>query len=369
MTRRERTQHVARLTLSALGAALLPGCDFDLGAPRALWLTWLVLALVALQVHAHRSAARQVARFADLDAARRLGFGAFDARALAKGVLVAVALLAAIVALTEPRYGFTWRETRRRGVDIVLAVDVSDSMLAEDASAGGALSRLERTRRKIVDLLQILQGDRVGIVAFAGDAHLVCPLTLDYAMAATYADDLGPDVVSRKGTDVAAALRAATRALRQSPGAAKAIVLITDGEDHGGEVEQATAEAKEAGIRVDVLGVGRPDGAPIPEPGGGFRRDRQGEMVVSRLEEPALQAIALTTGGRYVRSVTGDLDLEALYTDGIRASLAAEEHESTRRKRWHERFQWALAASLVALVLEGLLPSQRRRRAEVERAR
>lgn len=336
------------------------GCELDFGAPHALWLLWAIAAVMALHVYAFRRRTRQVLRFAALSAARRLGWGESRPRQLAKAVLLTVGLLALVVALAEPRYGFSWQEQRRRGVDIVVAVDVSDSMLAQDLGAGSSQRRLDLARRKVIDLLQRLQGDRVALVAFAGDATLACPLTLDYGMAQMFATELGSDSVSSQGTDLAEAIRVATRALASTPDNAKAILLVTDGEDHSGDALEAAREAHDAGVRLYAVGIGRPDGAPIPEPTGGFRRDRKGEMVLTRLEESSLQRMALESGGRYVRSVIADLDLETLYDQGIRADLSAQERGTQRRRRWHERFQWLVAVALVSLVAEMLLPTRRR---------
>ncbi|MEK7703339.1 MAG: VWA domain-containing protein [Myxococcota bacterium] len=359
--RRLLQRSVAWLTLLGVG-----GCDLELGAPHALWLLWGVGAVVALHVYAFRRRVRQVQRFATLAAARRLGWGLSRPRQVTKAALLTVAILALVLALAKPRYGFSWQEQRRRGVDIVLAIDVSDSMLAQDLGAGSSLTRLEQARRKVVDLLQRLQGDRVALVAFAGDATLACPLTLDYGMAQMFASELGPDSVSSKGTDLAAAIAVATRALASTPDNAKAIVLVTDGEDHSGEALAAAEQAHDAGVRLYAVGIGRPDGAPIPEPGGGFRRDDKGEMVITRLAESSLQTMALQSGGRYVRSVTADLDLETLYDQGIRADLAAQEQGTQRRRQWHERFQWLVAVALASLAVEMLLPERRRAARDME---
>ena len=269
-------------------------------------------------------------------------------------------MLAAVLALAELKYGFTWEEVQRRGVDIVVALDVSDSMLVEDAETGGKLSRLERAKREIADLLRVVRGDRIGLVAFAGTAFLECPLTLDYGAAHLFLSSIDTDLIPVKGTALGAALRTALEAFEGGSNSSRAIILITDGEDHGGDALAAAEEAKLAGVRVFAIGIGRDEGAPIPAPGGGFRRDRRGEMVLSRLDEATLQRIALATGGRYVRSVTGDVDLEQIYSQGIKAVLEDQELESQRRQRWEDRFQWLLALALIALMAEPLIAERRR---------
>jgi Ca-activated chloride channel family protein len=262
--------------------------------------------------------------------------------------------------LAEPRYGFTWEEVKREGVDIVVALDVSDSMLVEDAETGGKLSRLERAKREITDLLRLLEGDRIGLVAFAGTAFVECPLTLDYGAAEIFLDAIDTDLIPVKGTALGPALRTAMEAFEGASHPSRAIVLITDGEDHTGQALQAATEAKAAGVRIFTIGIGRDEGAPIPAPGGGFRRDRGGEIILSRLDETTLQKIALETGGSYVRSVTGDVDLEKIYAQGIKATMEDQELGSRRRQRWEERFQWVLGLALLALMLEPLISERKR---------
>ncbi len=275
---------------------------------------------------------------------------------------MSLGLAAALLALAEIRWGFTWEEVQRRGVDIVVALDVSDSMLVEDAESGGRLSRLERAKREITDLLRLLEGDRIGLVAFAGTAFIECPLTLDYGAAEIFLETIDTDLIPVKGTALGAAIRTSLEAFEGGSHPSRAVILITDGEDHSGEALEAAREARTAGVRIFTIGIGRDEGAPIPAPGGGFRRDRSGEIVLSRLDEPTLQKIALDTGGKYVRSVTGDVDLEQIYSQGIKATLEDQELGSKRRQRWEERFQWLLAIALLALMLETLVGDRPRGR-------
>jgi len=273
-----------------------------------------------------------------------------------------------LLSLAEPRWGFTWEEVERRGVDIVVALDLSDSMLVEDAEAGGGLSRLERARREIVDLLRLMEGDRIGLVAFAGTAFVECPLTLDYGAAEIFLSALDTDLIPVKGTDLGAAIRTSLEAFEGSKHASKAIILITDGEDQQDESLAAAEAAKEAGVRIFTIGIGSSEGSPIPAAGGGFRRDRSGAIVMSRLDEPTLQRIALDTGGRYVHSVSGDIDLEKIYSQGIKATLEDQELGTRRQRRWEERFQWLVAIALLALMAEPLIPERRPSTREVRDA-
>jgi Ca-activated chloride channel family protein len=235
-------------------------------------------------------------------------------------------------------------------------------MLVEDAESGGNLPRLERAKREISDLLKLMEGDRIGLVAFAGTAFVECPLTLDYSAAEIFLDAIDTDLIPVKGTAIGDAIRTSVEAFEGSSHKSRAIILITDGEDHTGDALKAAEEAKTAGIRIFTIGIGRDEGSPIPAPGGGFRRDRKGEIILSRLDETTLQKIALNTGGRYVRSVTGDVDLEQIYSQGIKATLEDEELGSKRRQRWEERYQWILAVALAALMAEPLISERFRRK-------
>lgn len=350
-----------RLLAVLVVALASAGCDVRVGDPMMLWGLWLVPLLAVFMVWSGRSRRRRLARFADATVLPRLVAGRSTPREVLKAILVLIGLAALVVALARPRWGFTWEEVQRKGVDIVVALDVSDSMLVEDVQSGGGLSRLERAKREIADLLELLEGDRIGIVAFSGTAFVQCPLTLDYAAAELFLRAVDTDLVPVKGTDLAEALDVARKSFDTGT-TGKAVILITDGEDHEGRVLEAATRAKDAGIRVFTIGIGRDEGAPIPAPGGGFRRDRRGEVIMSRLDETTLQKVALETGGRSVRSVTGDLDLETIYTRGIKASLEDAELGSRRRQRWEERFQWALALGFVALALEPLIGERSRRR-------
>jgi len=347
-------------------AFLVVGCEVRTGRPDALWLLWLGPGLLLFYIYAFRTRSRLLGRFASPEMLPALVAGVSRPRRRLKAFLVLVAVLALVASLSQPRWGFVWEEVHREGVDIVVALDVSDSMLVRDAETGGELSRLERAKREIADLLGRLEGDRIALVAFAGAAFLELPLTLDYSAAALFLEAMDPDLIPTKGTAIGEALRVSLEAFERvaSVGSrqSRAVILITDGEDHLGEAQDVAETAAAAGVRVFAIGIGRDEGAPIPREGGGFRTDRRGEIILSRLDEAALQRIALTTGGRYVRSVTGDVDLEQIYAQGIKAQLEDQELGSSRRQRWQERFQWLLVLALAALMLEPLISDRLRRR-------
>lgn len=343
------------------------------GHPEALLWLWLVPLLGLFYVISARTRSRRLHRLLGPQMSAALAPRAGRARRWVKAALVMLAAAALLAALARPQWGFAWEEVQRRGVDIVIALDVSDSMRVTDAGAGGAdggLSRLTRARREISDLLGEVTGDRVALVAFAGTAFVECPLTLDYGAARIFLRSIDTDLIPVPGTDLAAAVRTSLAAFEDDGAAepSRAILLITDGEDHSGEALAAAEEAARAGVRIFAIGVGQGQGTPIPDPAGGFRRDDRGEIILSRLDEATLKRMAVATGGRYARSVTGDLDLAAVYTEGIKAVLEDQELVAQRRKRWHERFQWPLAVALAALMLEGLLPRGGGRRGDTPHA-
>ncbi len=342
-------------SLLVLGTLPLAGCDARVGNADALWLLWLVPALLVFYVSSFRHRRKLLERFASSSMLERLASDPRRGRQSFKAALVLLAVAALVLALAELKWGFHWEEIQRKGVDIVVALDVSDSMLVQDAEIQGVLSRLERAKREITDLLRLLQGDRIALVAFAGTAFVECPLTLDYGAAELFLSAMEPDLIPVKGTSIADALEVSLDALESSARSSKAIILITDGEDHSGRLEELTERAKAEEVRVFAIGIGRGEGSPIRDPGGGFRRDGAGDIVLSRLDETTLQKLALATGGRYVRSVTGDLDLDQIYTQGIKATLVDQELESRRKQRWEERFQWMLAVALFCLMLEPLI--------------
>jgi Ca-activated chloride channel family protein len=272
-------------------------------------------------------------------------------RAFTKAVLLLTAVLLTVFALARPRWGFEWLEMKTRGVDIMIALDVSRSMMAEDVKP----NRLERAKREVVDLLNITRGDRVGLVAFSGVGFVQCPLTADYAALKMFLDLLDPSLIPVPGTAIGMALNLSLKSLRDASSDStegKAIILMTDGEDADPETKEMVEEARKAGVKVFVLGIGSDAGAPIPEKEGGFKKDASGGVVISKLDEKLLTFIAEKTGGVFTRSISGDGDLERIYNRGIKVSSEDKELTTTREKLWRERYQWFLLAAIFFVVAE-----------------
>jgi Ca-activated chloride channel family protein len=274
-------------------------------------------------------------------------------RAWLSSILLTLGALSLSIALMQPKWGFQWEEIHREGVDLIVAVDVSKSMMAKDM----APNRLARAKRKILDLLDLLEGDRVGLIAFAGTSYLQCPLTLDYGAFQMFLDLLGPDLIPQQGTAIDEAIRQGIQAFEKSPRNSKAMILITDGEEHSGQYLEAAKEAAEKGIRIYTIGFGSPEGQPVPDPDNENHhlKDRFGNIVISKLNEEVLQKIALETKGAYTRALTTDDDLKRIYLGEITGALEKNKLSSTRRKRYEHRFQWFLLAGWFLLFLEVLL--------------
>jgi Ca-activated chloride channel homolog len=251
------------------------------------------------------------------------------------------------VALSGPQYGFKWQEIERKGVDIFVAIDCSKSMLATDIKP----SRLERAKREVYDLLSMLEGDRAGLVAFAGTAFIQCPLTLDYGTFHLFMTELGPSTIPLGGTDIAEAIDAALSGFPEGSTSDKALILITDGESTGGDAVEAAQRAKEKGVKIFCVGVGGEDGVPVTDEGGGFKKDDQGNIILTRIDEAGLKKIAAITGGDYVRSVAGDMDLDRIYKKNIRGAMEQSTLTSGKKKIWEDRFQWFLGPALIFLLL------------------
>jgi len=330
-------------------------------------LLWLLAlpALAALSWASARARRRALARFAGgVGYVERFHTTVSVHRRIVKRLLVGATLGAAIVAAARPQWGMSLEPIESRGVDLVLLLDTSLSMAAEDI----APSRLAYARHAIDSLLRTVPGNRVALVTFAGRATLVCPRTPDHAALRLLLDTIEPEATHGGGTALADGLRVARRALigdrDESTDHGRAIVLFTDGEDHEGGTEDVAAELHRDGILTFVVGCGSTRGAPIPieEEGrrGGYKKDRQGRVVTTRLEEQGLEDLVLATGGRYFRGTATEVEI-----DEIAAALSrldAGEFHTTLRSRYEERFQIPLGIAVLALAAETLLSDRRRAR-------
>ena len=327
------------------------------GSLNYLFFLWVIPVMVVFYVYAFRKRDKMLALFCGKELVGELVPDFKKGRRLIKALLILLGIILGIFALTRPQWGFHWEEIKRVGVDVMVAIDVSESMLAEDVKP----NRLERAKREVIDLIEMLEGDRIGLIAFAGTSFVQCPLTLDYGACKMFLDYIDTDLIPVPGTAIAEAIRTSLKSFNKRERKSKALILITDGEDHEGEPIDAAREAKKEGIKIFTIGVGREGGAPIPlkDGSGGFKKDRKGDMVITHLDEITLQKTALETGGSYVRSVTGDMDLDKIYQEGIKQHVEQKQLKSTRKRRWEERFQWFIFFALLFVSVEFFVSERR----------
>lgn len=328
------------------------------GDPQAFWYVLAVPACVLFYLWAFRRKRRALNAFGNAALMAKLTSATSRARQAVKAGLVACALLFLVLALVQPQFGTRLELLHRRGVDVIVALDTSMSMLAEDIRP----NRLRRALIEIEAFVDRLEGDRIGLVAFAGKSFVLCPLTLDYGAAKLFLDSVDTQIIPVQGTAIAEAIRTATRAFGASERKYKVLVLITDGEDHGGDPVAAAEAAAEAGVRIFCVGVGTPDGELIPVRGDGrvaFLKDRQGNYVKTRLDEAALVEIARITDGSYIRSAGGAVGLEEVYSRI--SEMEKKELGSRKYTQYEHRFQWPLALAVACLAAEALLSDRRRR--------
>jgi Ca-activated chloride channel family protein len=259
---------------------------------------------------------------------------------------ILLAVVCAIVALARPQWGFDWQEVKQRGLDIVVAIDTSKSMLAKDI----APNRLARAKLATLDLMQQAKSDRLGLVAFAGSAFLQCPLTIDDAAFRQSVEALDVNIIPQGGTAIAEAIDTALTAFKEEDNH-KVLVLFTDGEDHDSDALDAARKAAAAGLQIFTIGVGTVDGDLLPME----VRDPQGNVVKSHLNESLLQQIAGATEKGFYLPLRGAKTIDTLYASGL-APLPKSESKEKLVKRYHERFHWPLAAAILLLLVEMLIP-------------
>ncbi len=336
---------------------------FRFGHSEALFALMLVPLLAAFLWFALRHKRKALDRFGESELVRKLAATVSRRGVVAKRILLLVGLTLLILALARPQFGTRVETVRREGQDIVVALDVSNSMLAEDI----APNRLERAKLAVSRLIDRLEGDRIGLVAFAGDAFVQSPLTVDYAAARLFLNAMEPDLVPVQGTNLGAALAVSLSAFDEQERQHRVLIVITDGEDHEGEIDEAVARASESGVRIHTVGIGSPDGVPIPdfdERGRrrGFKRDAEGNVVTTKLEETTLRRIADETGGGYTRVTARGTELYAL-ADEI-AGMEGREIETQQLTQYEEQYQVFLGLALALLLAEILVSDRRRPAAE-----
>jgi len=333
------------------------------GDPYYFLLIWLLPFLALFFWVVARRRERMLSRFANLNLVARLSDPLRPGVVFLRRVILLVALAFMILALARPHYGKKPVILKREGRDIVFLLDTSLSMLADDIKP----DRLTRARFEITSLLRRLEGDRVGLVPFAGDAFVLCPLTTDYSAVALFLDGVDTDLISQPGTNIARALEEGAQLFDQQQRKYKVMILITDGEQLEGDALEAAKKLPRQGIHLYAIGVGTPDGVPIPVKDAtgrvvDYKRDARGEVVMSRLGEQLLAELAHLGGGQYYRAGRQAIELERIFEDIQK--LEKRELSSREFTLYHERYQWFLGVAVLLLLVEPLLLERRRRKPE-----
>ena len=295
---------------------------------------------------------RALKKFGDTNIIKVLMEDVSTQRPIWKFGIIMLALGFLIVGLAGPQLGSKLKEVKRKGVELVIALDVSNSMMAEDIQP----NRLERSKRAISKLLDELHNDKIGLIVFAGEAYVQLPITTDYAAAKMFLSTVSTKVVPTQGTAIGAAIELGMKSFTSEVDKNKAIIIITDGENHEDDAIAKAQEAVDKGILVHTIGMGLPKGAPIPIGNSGnsnFRTDRTGQVVISKLDETMLQQIASAGQGKYIRANNSQTGLKKLFEEINR--MEQTEIESQAYSEYEDRFQYFIAVALLLLFLEFII--------------
>ena len=303
----------------------------------------IIVIIRLLMVHQQK---RRLRRFGDIGLVRQLMPDVSRFRPAVKFYLLLTALALLIVLVARPQFGTKISHEKRTGIETIIAMDVSNSMLAEDV----APCRLDRSKMMVENLVDHFTNDKIGLIVFAGDAFIQLPITSDYVSAKMFLSSISPSMIATQGTNIAAAINMSVNSFTQQKGVGKAIIVITDGEDHEGHAIEAAKEAKDKGMRVYVLGVGSPNGAPIPIGDGEYLKDNTGQTVMTGLNEQMCHELAQAGGGAYIHVDNNSNAQQQLDTELDK--LAKKEIESTIYSDYDEQFQAVGILVLLLLILE-----------------
>lgn len=316
---------------------------------------WVIPAAGVLFLLASWRKRAEMRRFGDIELVRRLVMALSPVKRWTKHVLVLLVLACMVTALGQPHLRKKETLVERRGIDVMIAIDVSNSMLAKDI----APNRLEKAKLELAGLVDKLKGNRMGIVAFAGEAIIQCPLTLDRSAVKLFLSSVSPTLVTYQGTAIGQAISVATQAFQEKEKGSKALILITDGEDHDKDTIKFVKRAKDAGIRIFTIGIGTRDGSVLPDEfGPGNKKDRGGQVIISRLNETFLRQVARETGGVYYRSSKGEVESESILREIRQISQKGLKNDWT--VEYEESFQTFLLIAFVLLLLEMMLSEGKR---------
>lgn len=321
-----------------------------------LWLLLLVPVFVILYETIRHHKQQQLRAFGDPDLVSQLMPNVSHYKPSVKFYLTLIAYILLVLAVARPQNGFKEQTVKKQGIEVMIALDVSNSMLAEDIVP----SRLDKAKQVLSKLIDQMVNDKVGLVVFAGDAYIQLPITCDYVSAKMFLNKITPDIIATQGTAIGAALNTSIRAFgSEQSEASRAIIVITDGENHEDDAVAMAEHAKELGIKCYVMGIGKPEGSPIPMSvtNNEFRKDREGNVVVSKLNEEMCQQIAQASNGLYVRCDNTNTALKTLEKELDK--LATTEFETTTFAEYNEQYQSFVIVALILLLVEYFLFSRK----------
>jgi Ca-activated chloride channel family protein len=326
---------------------------FRIGNIEFIYLYGLIPILVAIALYFMIRINRRSLEFADNVTLRRLTQSTSITKQYWKLGLRLLAIACLITAVIRPQVGSGLEEVKRKGVDVLIALDVSNSMNAKDISP----NRLERSTRAIYRLIDQLQGDRIGIIVFAGQAFVQLPITTDYGAAKLFLSNISTGMVPVQGTAIGAAIEKCMDAVGDSSTKSAAIIVITDGENHEDDAVEAAKEAVAKGMTVHTVGMGSPEGSPIPDGNGNFITDGNGGTVISKLNDSMLQQIADAGKGKYIRATAGDDGMNVILKEIEK--LEKKEFSAKMFTVYEEQFQWFLGMALILLLIEFMLTDRK----------
>jgi Ca-activated chloride channel family protein len=325
---------------------------FRFANPYLLYVLLLIPVLSVIFYITRRARQKAIAQIGDQSLMQQLMPDASDARPVIKFVMLMLILASVTLGLARPQFGSRLQEVKRKGIEIMIALDVSNSMNAQDIQP----SRLQRSKQAIAKLVEKLNDDRIGLVVFAGDAYTQIPITTDYVSAKMFLNNISTGIVPVQGTAIGKAIEQSIRSFPANSELQKAIIIITDGENHEDNPVEMAKLAADKGILVFTLGMGLPEGAPIPlgaENAQNFKKDQSGQVVISKLDETTLQQIAAAGGGMYVRANNTQAGLNTLF-DRIN-SLSRKEYDSKIYSDYDDQFQYFFAFALIILIADFIL--------------
>ncbi len=324
--------------------------------PQYLYLLLAVPVLAVIRLLYLLQRKKKLRQLGDTELVRQLMPDVSVWRGRAKFWLLQAALALSIIMLARPQMGTSISHEKRQGIEAIIAMDISNSMRAEDVSP----TRLDRAKMMVENLVDHFTDDKIGLIVFAGQAFVQLPITSDFVSAKMFLQSITPEMISVQGTDLATAIDLATHSFTHQKGVGKAIVVITDGEDHEGAAIEAARDARKKGMNVYVLGIGSAQGAPIPLPGGsGHMTDRQGQVVMSRLNEQICRDVAAAGGGAYIHVENGSNAQQML--DAQLSKLSKAETESTIYSEYDEQFQAFAILVLLLLIVEAFFTERKSR--------